>query len=109
MIDDLTEYVQSKPKTSEMRSPSIQKRLLEHEIKVEDRRYENTWRSGCMVVDRRAVTYFTQISILLTIMGFSLIQLVRLDSCEGKDYFGLLTMMIGILLPNPKFDDTVTN
>tara|TARA_R110000796_G_scaffold77688_3_gene173592 strand:+ start:487 stop:834 length:348 start_codon:yes stop_codon:yes gene_type:complete len=78
----------------------------EHRFKIEDDKYKDTWKSCCMVLDRRAVQYFTQISIIAGTMGFSIAQLYRNDTCEGQQtYLGLLTMLIGILIPNPKFND----
>tara|TARA_R110000764_G_scaffold17132_1_gene47159 strand:- start:1056 stop:1439 length:384 start_codon:yes stop_codon:yes gene_type:complete len=88
------------------RSASVNMKILEHRFKVEDDRYKDTWKSCCMVLDRRAVQYFTQIAIIGGTMGFSIAQLYRNETCEGQQaYLGLLTLLIGILIPNPKFND----
>ena len=88
------------------RSSTVDMKILEHRMKIEDDKYKDTWKSCCMVLDRRAVQYFTQISIIAGTMGFSIAQLYRNDTCEGQQtYLGLLTMLIGILIPNPKFSD----
>ena len=88
------------------RSASIERKILEHRFKVEDDKYKDTWKSCCMVLDRRAVQYFTQIIIIGGTMAFSITQLYRNDTCEGQQaYLGLLTLLIGILIPNPKFND----
>jgi hypothetical protein len=85
-------------------SPSIEKKMFEHKIKVEDKEYENTWKSGCLTMDKRAVMYFSQLSVIVGIMGFSIYQLVNIPDCQGQQsYMGLLTLLIGLLLPNPKF------
>tara|TARA_R110000868_G_scaffold355510_2_gene617030 strand:- start:609 stop:950 length:342 start_codon:yes stop_codon:yes gene_type:complete len=90
------------------RSPSVDRRILEHRLKVEDEKYKDTWESCCLVMDRRAVQYFTQIVIIGSTMAFSIAQLYRIDTCEGQQaYLGLLTLLIGILIPNPKFNDKV--
>ena len=89
-------------------STSIKLKILEqeHRFKIEDDKYKDTWVSCCMVLDRRAVMYFTQIAIIGGTMAFSIAQLYRNASCEGQQaYLGLLTMLIGILIPNPKFSD----
>ena len=89
-----------------VRSPSLEKRIIEHRFKVQDDKYKDTWKSCCMVLDRRAVQYFTQIFIIGGCMIFSVIQLTQLTDCESQQtYMGLLTLLIGILLPNPKFND----
>jgi len=92
------------------RSASVDMKILEHRFKVEDDKYKDTWKSCCMVLDRRAVQYFTQILIIGGTMGFSIAQLYRINTCEGQQaYLGLLTLLIGILIPNPKFSDKNEN
>jgi hypothetical protein len=78
----------------------------EHRFKIEDDKYKDTWKSCCIILDRRAVMYFTQIAIMAGTMVFSIAQLYRNETCEAQQaYLGLLTMLIGILIPNPKFND----
>jgi hypothetical protein len=84
--------------------PSIQSRVLEHKIDVENE--DNRWKSCCLDVDRRAVQYFSQLSIIAGTMIFCIYQLIEIPTCEGQQaYIGLLTMLIGILVPSPKFID----
>jgi hypothetical protein len=86
-------------------SPSGQKRILQHKMDIEDERYANTWTSCCITLDRRAVQYFTQIIMIGGTMAFSISQLYRHESCENQQaYLGLLTMLIGLLMPSPKFN-----
>ena len=88
------------------RSPSCHKMIIKHDIDLEDKKYNNTWNSCCLTMDRRAVQFFTQIFVISGVMIFSVIQLYRLDTCEGQQaYLGLLTLLIGILVPNPKFQE----
>jgi len=68
------------------------------------KRYENTWSSCCMTIDRRATTFFTQVFIIILILIFCIYQLITLTDCEPQQaYLGLLTLLIGILIPSPKF------
>tara|TARA_R110000822_G_scaffold252534_1_gene379183 strand:+ start:2846 stop:3184 length:339 start_codon:yes stop_codon:yes gene_type:complete len=86
-------------------SNSVNMKILEHRFKVQEERYKDTWKSCCIVLDRRAVQYFTQIVIMASCMGFSILQLSRLHDCTSQQtYIGLLTLLIGIMLPNPKFN-----
>jgi hypothetical protein len=86
-------------------SPSGQKRILQHKMDIEDEKYANTWTSCCVTLDRRAVQYFTQIVIIGGAMCFSILQLYRNESCENQQaYLGLLTLLIGLLMPSPKFN-----
>tara|TARA_R110000782_G_scaffold138414_2_gene231018 strand:+ start:458 stop:811 length:354 start_codon:yes stop_codon:yes gene_type:complete len=94
------------PKSRSSVSAELKALEQEHRFKIEDDRYKDTWVSCCMVLDRRAVMYFTQIAIIGGTMGFCIAQLYRNETCEGQQaYLGLLTMLIGILIPNPKFND----
>ena len=86
------------------RSASVERRILDHALKAEDTQAENTWKSMCMVMDRRAVQYFTQISIIGSVMMFCIFKLTTDTSCVAQQaYTGLLTLLIGILAPSPKF------
>jgi hypothetical protein len=65
--------------------------ILEHEIKVQDETYDN----------KRAVQYFSQISIISFIIMFNIYQLLTLHECSSQvPYMSLLTFLIGLLCPN---------
>ena len=84
--------------------PSLLERE-EHQISFEEKKYDDHWDSCCMRIDRRATRYFTQLGIALMIMIFCIVQLVRNDSCPGQQlYSGLLTTIIGIMLPSPSLN-----
>ena len=62
---------------------SIQLKILEqeHRFKIEDDKYKDTWVSCCMVLDRRAVMYFTQIAIIGgTITSRMLLRIARTNN-----------------------------
>ena len=62
-----------------------------------------TWKSGCFQADKRVVIFFSQFTICLMVISFSLYQLNKDNSCEHQQiYIGLLTMMVGIFLPAPR-------
>lgn len=64
---------------------------------------ENTWQSCCLTVDRRAIIYFSQMFISVGVMSFCGVQLIRLENCEAQSlYSGLLSLVVGIYLPQPK-------
>ena len=75
-------------------------------IEVENKNTEDTtWRSMCLTMDKNAVQYFTTISIITGIMGFSIYKLSTDETCAGQTaYMGLLTMMIGLVAPSPAFN-----
>jgi len=79
----------------------IIKRERPNQPEVQD---NNTWRSGCLTMDRRAVQYFTQVGVLTCVMGLCIYKLITDDTCVSQQaYTGLLTLTIGILAPSPKF------
>jgi putative Mn2+ efflux pump MntP len=67
-----------------------------------ENRENNTYKSCCLEMDKRALSFFSQLTISLITIGFSISQLALSESCE-KDalYSGILTMIIGCWLPQP--------
>lgn len=93
-------------------SPKLLTRMnskeLEHAheaIKVEQELIdvENNWKSCCLTVDRRALQFFTQLSISLIVISLCIYNLVQYpDNCDSNQvYMGLLTMTIGVYIPAP--------
>ena len=81
---------------------SLEDRIQDSKSDVEGDNH--TWKSLCLVVDRRAVQYFTQIFIITGMMAFCMFKLETDTSREAQQsYTGLLTLLIGILAPSPKF------
>jgi hypothetical protein len=90
-------------------SPEQKNKIINQKIDIVGRKYKNEWKSCCMVLDRRAVQYFTQLAVIAGTMAFSLYQLINLPNCEEQQaYLGLLTLLIGLIIPNPKFHDNNT-
>lgn len=89
--------------TGFVRTPSQHERVIEHTIDLENQQYQNTWKSCCLTVDRRAIVYFSQIIIIAFALIFCAYQLMTLKGCTDQQaYMGLFTMLIGILIPNPQ-------
>lgn len=88
----------------------MKKKIILHKIELENKKIRNTWESCCIKLDRRAVQYFTQIFIMTGIMAFSVGMLFKNETCEAQQaYLGLLTLMVGLIIPNPKFKDGSTD
>ena len=86
------------------KSPSLIRLDMEHKIQMEEKEQENTWRSGCMIVNKNAVMYFTTIFIICGIMIFCIFKLTTDSSCEVQTaYMGLLTLLLGLVAPSPVF------
>ena len=80
----------------------VEDEQLTHNFKVQDIETDNSWKSCCLILDKRFVQFFTQMSVIILIIVFCIVQLVRLDDCNNqRAYVGLLTFIIGILLPQP--------
>ena len=81
---------------------------LEHKIDMENKEQDNTWRSFCLVMNKNAVMYFTQVGIIFFVMAFAIYKLSTNETPESQTiYMGLLTMMIGIALPSPTFKKNI--
>lgn len=76
--------------------------------KLEKKIYlENTYKSCCLTVDKRALQFFSQLTISLIIIAFSIYQLITSKSCEKDSlYSGFLTLVIGTWLPQPTIKKT---
>jgi len=75
------------------------------EEKKDDVVVENRiWDSCCMRLDSRAVQFFAQFLVIIITISFCFYQLVKLDDCEAQQaYLSLLTLILGVILPQPKF------
>lgn len=73
------------------------------EIEKELIQTENTYRSCCLVVDRRALQFFSQFTICVGVLLFSMYKLINSNECEETQlYVGMITMIVGIYIPQPK-------
>lgn len=101
MIEEIEEV--KEPETS----PARRRMVLQHRLQIEEEHARNTWDSCCLTLDRRAVQYFTQIGIIVAVMAFCVSQLA--SEIGGEDarsaYLGLLTLLLGLVVPNPTFKD----
>lgn len=65
------------------------------------RRY--IWRSCCLILDSRAVLFFSQLAISVVIMLFCIRQMVVLEDTDAQKNYGiLLSFIIGLWFPAPK-------
>ncbi len=70
--------------------------------KVEHRRSE--WKSCCLTIDRHAAMFFTQSITLkgVIILGGCLLAFKQNSKEESTTYISMISLCIGILIPNPK-------
>ena len=84
--------------------------LVQHQIDVDDenRKFEhdNTYKSCCLTIDKRALNFFTQAIFSGAIIGFCITMLSTNTDCPTfSRYSPLLTFIIGVYLPNPHLKD----
>lgn len=85
------------------KSPSVEKKILEHRIQIDDLKYNDTWRCCQSRIDKRSTEFFTKMGFLLIVLSFSIVQLVRLKDCNSQGtYLSLLTLILGYIIPSPK-------
>ena len=70
----------------------------------ENHQERRSWRFCNSRVPRSEVVYFTQIFMIIFLIGVSLVKLVffKLDCEESTFWFSLLSCTVGYALPNPK-------
>ena len=70
----------------------------------EENQERSSWKICNSRLPRSEVMYFTQIVIILFLIGVSLINFVffHLDCEESTFWFSLLSCTVGFALPNPK-------
>ena len=100
----------SPPQTPRRLRPAPQPRepsaVVAHKIQVEDdeRDYQHktTWRSCCLVLDKRATIFFSQLIFSLIIIGFCVGMLVQNQDCATFSRWSpLLVLVLGVWLPQP--------
>jgi hypothetical protein len=83
---------------------SERRKTLNHQFEVENKVLETQW-TCCSnsKIDKRCVSYFTQVIFGMVIVAFSIF---KLSTGDGDDplYVGLLSSTIGIFLPTPKIN-----
>lgn len=78
---------------------------LQNKSDIERMEYNDTWKSCCLLLDKRATMFFSQLLIALLVIGFCIVQLVNSRSCEHDSlYSGILSMIIGVYLPQPRIN-----
>ena len=83
--------------------------IIKHQIDVEDDNrkfdHDNTYRSCCLTIDKRALTYFTQAIFSGSIIAFCIAMLATNTDCATfSRYSPLLTFVVGIWVPNPNMN-----
>jgi len=64
------------------------------------------WRSCCVELDKRAVLFFSQLFISLTIVTFCItLLIVNQDCATFSRYSPLVTLLVGVWLPQPQLRD----
>lgn len=77
----------------------VELRIHEDEKKSE---LENTWRSGCLTMDKRATLFFTQLAISVAVMTFCVVELTTAKTCEETNtWISLLMFILGIWIKAP--------
>jgi hypothetical protein len=62
------------------------------------------WESCCFAVDRDAVKFITQVMFGVSVVAFSMFQIVR-ETKNPEIYFSLLSATVGVFMPHPEIKD----
>ena len=76
---------------------------LELQRTYSERKANVMWRSCCVELNRDFTIFFTKYIMLLGLMVFFSYSLHESETCEDKNLFqSLLMLVLGISVPNPK-------
>ena len=85
-------------------TPELKHRRIELEMKREEHELDEEWEC-CMFkkkTDSRLIKYLFQMCLIIAIMIMCVIKLMTTTNCtEQNTFVGILTMMVGIILPSP--------
>ena len=85
-------------------SPVENERLSSFTKDIIKTNYNDHWVICSSKVDRRAVQFFSQTLIIVGVMCVCIVHLGHNQSCETTQmWMGLLTLLLGVLIPSPKF------
>ena len=63
------------------------------------------WKSCCLTTSPQAIKYFVQVSVLISLIAYSMTMIVYDNRCESQRAYGSLLMMsIGVFIPAPKIN-----
>ena len=91
--------------------PELGVLVTKHKIDVEDdeRKFDHSyrWERCCLRVDKRALSFFTQLTISASIVAFTVGMMVAHQDCATfSRYSPLLTLVVGVWLPSPQLRDS---
>jgi hypothetical protein len=80
--------------------------IIEHNIQIDEKKYNDSWHACCCKIDRRCLQFGVQLGIIFIVIIFCVFKLSQDLSCEEQStYLGLLTMVLGVCLPQPKLKE----
>ena len=91
--------------TIDLKIDTPKNNLSESTISEKEFRRKTYWKSCCgCTLDKRALTFFSQLFISLIMIVFCLYKLHTLDKCDSDVYMSLLTMILGIYVEAPRLN-----
>lgn len=75
----------------------------EHNAERQSEIDQNTWQSCCFRLDKRAVQYFTRVSVCIATMVFCGVKMATEPELSPV-YSGMFSFSLGILFPSPKIE-----
>lgn len=105
-MEELDEIISS-PCQRTRKLSDVELKNIEHAVDIKTKldHEKNTWTSCCITTDKRFVVFISQFIISVMVLGFSMYMLIVKDSCDNQVYVGLISMTIGLYIPQPKVKD----
>ena len=82
--------------------------MLSRRLDMEEKKNDNEWFCCCSnkPTDSRLLKYVFQMLLIMLVVVFCISMLLVNESCEAQaTYTGILTLLIGLVLPGPKVSE----
>ena len=87
------------PKETLIKCDEVDQKIHQKEVQS---KIDNEYKSCCLTIDKRALSFFSTLFISLIVITFCIIKLSLNESCESQNtYISLLTFVVGIWVKSP--------
>ena len=85
----------------------MEQKSIEYKMGVVDDERKYHWNSCCLKVDKRALSFFTQVTFSALTVAFCIVMLITSQDCVTFSRWSpLLTLVIGVWLPSPQLKES---
>ena len=73
-----------------------------HHLELENERYQNTYESCCLKIDKRALEFFLKSFVIFSVLIFAMLMSVYTENVSERNAFiNIVILILGCFLPSP--------